>query len=60
MDLPQVVVPDRPLTQVDEGLPDALCGYIYDEKEEKESFSDLPDEWVCPVCGAEKELFYKL
>ena len=21
------------------------------------SFEDLPDDWVCPVCGAEKEDF---
>jgi len=20
-------------------------------------FDDLPEEWVCPICGAEKELF---
>lgn len=38
-----------------------VCGYIYDEeKGDPDSgippgtmFEDLPDEWVCPVCGAE-------
>jgi flavin reductase (DIM6/NTAB) family NADH-FMN oxidoreductase RutF/rubredoxin len=30
------------------------CGYIYDEASEGIKFSDLPDDWVCPVCGAEK------
>jgi flavin reductase (DIM6/NTAB) family NADH-FMN oxidoreductase RutF len=30
------------------------CGYIYDEADEKIKFADLPDDWVCPLCGAEK------
>ncbi len=42
-----------------------LCGYIYDpEAGDKESgipagtsFEDLPDDWVCPVCGAGKDQF---
>ena len=24
------------------------------------AFEDLPDEWVCPLCGAKKESFKKL
>ncbi|HID11765.1 MAG TPA: rubredoxin, partial [Candidatus Latescibacteria bacterium] len=24
------------------------------------SFEELPDDWVCPVCGAGKDLFEKL
>lgn len=28
------------------------CGYIYDDKEDGIRFSDLPDDWRCPVCGA--------
>lgn len=32
------------------------CGYVYDE-EEGVLFSDLPDEWRCPVCGDGKEVF---
>ena len=39
-----------------------VCGYIYDEDEgDPDScvalgtkFEDLPDDWVCPVCGASK------
>ena len=39
-----------------------VCGYIYEpEKGDPESgvnpgisFEDLPDDWVCPVCGAGK------
>ena len=42
-----------------------VCGYVYDpEKGDPESgvrpgipFSDLPDDWVCPVCGAAKDQF---
>lgn len=42
------------------------CGYIYDPEEGDyenkidpgTSFDDLPDDWVCPKCGAEKEFFY--
>ncbi|MDF1578206.1 MAG: rubredoxin [Desulfurivibrionaceae bacterium] len=44
------------------------CGYIYDPDEGDEStgiepgtaFEDLPADWVCPVCGAEKEEFWKI
>lgn len=35
-----------------------LCGYIYDEAQEKEDFTSLKD-WVCPLCTAPKELFEK-
>ena len=38
----------------------AACGYIYDEKKEGKKFEELPDDWVCPVCGSEKEDFIKL
>ena len=45
-----------------------LCGYIYDpEKGDPESevnpgtsFENLPDNWVCPVCGAGKDDFEEL
>ena len=38
----------------------AACGYIYDEAKEGKKFEDLPDDWVCPVCGSGKDDFYKL
>jgi len=38
----------------------AACGYIYDEEKEGKRFEELPDDWVCPVCGSEKEDFIKL
>jgi len=33
-----------------------LCGYVYDEAT---PFEDLPDDWVCPLCGAGKQYFEK-
>jgi flavin reductase (DIM6/NTAB) family NADH-FMN oxidoreductase RutF len=37
-----------------------VCGYIYDEMVEGKKFSDLPDDWVCPVCGSEKSEFIEI
>jgi pyruvate oxidase len=37
-----------------------VCNYVYDEAVKKTSFSDLPKEWVCPVCGAPKNAFVLL
>jgi pyruvate oxidase len=45
-----------------------VCGYIYDEDVGEPStgtapgttFEELPDDWTCPVCGAEKSAFRKL
>ena len=34
-----------------------ICGHIYDEDLEKVKFEDLPNDWVCPLCGAPKSLF---
>lgn len=31
-----------------------VCGYIYDEPT---PFEDLPDDWVCPLCGVDKSFF---
>lgn len=36
------------------------CGYIYDEAEHDIKFADLPDDWVCPVCGSEKSDFIEI
>ena len=43
----------------------SVCGYIYDPKEGDDqndivpgtTFEDLPDDWVCPICGAGIEEF---
>ncbi len=37
-----------------------VCNYIYDDVKEGLKFSDLPKEWVCPVCGAPKSSFVLL
>ena len=34
-----------------------ICGYIYDEAKEGVAFDTLPDNWVCPLCGADKSAF---
>lgn len=36
------------------------CGYIYDESEHEIRFADLPNDWVCPVCGSEKSDFIEI
>ena len=43
----------------------SVCGYIYDPAQGDEesniepgtAFDELPDDWVCPICGAGKEEF---
>jgi flavin reductase (DIM6/NTAB) family NADH-FMN oxidoreductase RutF/rubredoxin len=45
-----------------------VCGYIYDpEKGDPDGgikpgtkFEDVPDDWTCPVCGAEKNQFTRI
>ena len=34
-----------------------ICGYIYDDAKEKVPFTELPDDWKCPLCGAPKSAF---
>ena len=42
-----------------------LCGYVYDPVdgdaaggvEPGTAFADVPDDWVCPLCGAGKDQF---
>ena len=42
-----------------------LCGYVYDPEkgdpdngvEPGTAFKDIPEDWVCPTCGAVKEDF---
>lgn len=36
------------------------CSYIYDEAENEVAFVDLPDDWICPVCGSEKSDFIEI
>jgi thiamine pyrophosphate-dependent acetolactate synthase large subunit-like protein/rubredoxin len=37
-----------------------VCNYVYDETREGRKFSDLPDYWRCPVCGAPQSAFVLL
>lgn len=37
-----------------------ICGHIYDEEKEGVLFKDLPDNWVCPMCGVPKTMFEKI
>ncbi|HHT9146383.1 MAG: rubredoxin [Candidatus Brocadiaceae bacterium] len=45
-----------------------VCGYIYDPAKGDPdngvnagtAFENLPEDWVCPSCGANKDLFDKL
>ena len=42
-----------------------ICGYIYDPENgdpdndvaPETAFEDLPDDWLCPECGAGKDEF---
>jgi len=44
-----------------------VCGYVYDPAkgdpdngiEPETRFEDLPEDWVCPLCGAAKDMFEK-
>ncbi|RLI77237.1 rubredoxin [Archaeoglobales archaeon] len=46
----------------------SVCGYVYDEDEGDPDndipagtkWEDLPEDWVCPVCGASKDEFEKI
>jgi rubredoxin len=45
-----------------------ICQYVYDPAEgDPENgiapgtrFEDIPDDWVCPLCGAGKDSFERL
>ncbi|MBR2477225.1 MAG: rubredoxin [Clostridia bacterium] len=42
-----------------------ICGYVYDPEigdpdngiEPETLFEELPEDWVCPLCGVSKEDF---
>ena len=44
-----------------------VCGWVYDEElgspensiEAGTKFEDLPDDFVCPLCGVGKDMFTK-
>ena len=36
-----------------------VCGYVYDEAVEGKLFSELEDDYACPLCGVGKDMFSK-
>lgn len=56
---------DKPKTVDSRKFECQICGYIYEAKDGDSeggiasgtSFDDLPDDWVCPLCGAGKSEF---
>lgn len=44
-----------------------VCGYIYDESagdvdhdiDPGTLFVDLPEDWLCPICSMDKDVFSK-
>lgn len=59
--------PSKAPTYIEEDLENngkkyrcTVCGHIYDEDIEKVKFDDLPEDWVCPVCGVSKDKFVLL
>jgi len=36
------------------------CGYVYDEAVEGVKWEELPEDWVCPTCGLDKDSFDKV
>ena len=34
-----------------------VCGYEYDEEAEGVKWEDLPEDFVCPLCGVGKDQF---
>ena len=34
-----------------------LCDWVYDEEKEGKKFEELPEDYVCPICGADKSVF---
>ena len=44
------------------------CGYVYDPKlgdpdhgvNPGTDFKDIKADWVCPLCGAKKDVFYSV
>ena len=45
-----------------------VCGYVYDPEngdpdsgiEKGTAFEDIPEDWVCPLCGVGKDMFEKV
>jgi len=38
----------------------SCCGYVYEDAVENVKFTDLPEDWKCPVCGCDKSDFFEI
>lgn len=60
--IPQVIYPppSPPPTQASHKC--AICDHVYDAEKDGNgtAFEDLPDSWVCPVCGAPKSAYTQM
>lgn len=60
----KIVLEEKPSVPKEEYIC-SVCGYVYDPDEGDPTsgikpgthFRDLPEDWVCPICGVEKDLF---
>jgi acyl-CoA dehydrogenase len=60
--------PDKTSMELGGKYKCTICGYVYDPVkgdpdggiEPGTRFDDIPSDWVCPVCGADKSQFTKL
>ena len=34
-----------------------VCGWVYDEEEAGVKWEELPEDFVCPLCGVDKDSF---
>lgn len=53
-------MPDGSMWMSDENVTRwecGACGFVYDEAKQGTPWSELPDDWECPVCGADKSEF---
>ncbi|ROL56332.1 High molecular weight rubredoxin [Bacteroidetes/Chlorobi group bacterium ChocPot_Mid] len=62
----KVKVPEKVVSAPKEEYICSVCGYVYDSDEGDPTsgikpgthFRDLPEDWVCPICGVEKDMFH--
>ncbi|MDA3893341.1 MAG: flavin reductase [Salinivirgaceae bacterium] len=51
---------DKTMSESKERHQCIVCKYIYDDADEQVPFKELPDDWTCPACGAEKSDFIQI
>jgi rubredoxin len=56
------------MSDYDDAKYECPCGYVYDPAEgdyergvmPATAFGDLPADWICPLCGSEKQYFERV